>query len=91
MDTQQVIILAAGLAFLLVLTILPQWRARKRRERQTAELQIGDEVITVGGIIGRLTFLDPEQNRARLEIAPGVEMRVVMAAISRPIVPSEES
>lgn len=90
MDTQQIIILAAGLALLLVLTILPQWRARKQREKQTAELRIGDEVMTVGGIVGRINFIDTEQNRVRLEVAPGVEMTLALAAISRPIVPAED-
>jgi len=50
-----------------------------------AELNVGSEVITVGGIIGKLTYLDVEAKRARIEIADGVEMRIVLAAISRPL------
>ena len=88
MDTQQIIVLAGGLVLLLVLTVLPQWRARRRREQQKAELAIGTEVMTVGGIIGRITHLDSDNERARIEIARGVEMTIVTAAISRPLEPS---
>jgi preprotein translocase subunit YajC len=83
MDTRQVVILAVGLGVLLLLTVIPQWRNRKRREKQMSELGVGNEVMTVGGIIGTVTHIDQEQNRARIEIAPGVEMRVALAAISR--------
>ncbi|HUV91024.1 MAG TPA: preprotein translocase subunit YajC [Anaerolineae bacterium] len=83
MDTQQVVILAIGLVLLSVLMIWPQWQARRRRQKQMAEMRVGDEVMTVGGIIGKLTYMNAEENRARIEIAPGVEIQVVLAAISR--------
>jgi len=87
-ETQQIVILAVGLVLLSMLMFLPQWQARRRRQRQMAELHVGDEVMTVGGIIGTLTHFDAEGNRARIEIAPGVEMRVVVSAISRALTSS---
>ena len=83
MDTQQVVILAIGLVLIGVLMFWPQWQARRRRQKQMAELRVGDEVMTVGGIIGKLTYFNADENRARIEIAPEVEIRVVVAAISR--------
>lgn len=83
METQQVVVLAIGLVLLSVLMFWPQWQARRRRQKQMAELRVGDEVMTVGGIIGKLTYYNVEEGRARMEIAPGVEIRVVLAAISR--------
>jgi preprotein translocase subunit YajC len=82
-ETQQIVILAVGLVLLSVLMFWPQWRARRRQQKQRAELRVGDQVMTVGGIIGKLTDLNTEEDRARIEIAPGVEMQVVLAAISR--------
>jgi preprotein translocase subunit YajC len=82
-ETQQVVVLAIGLVLLSVLMFWPQWQARRRRQKQMAELRVGDEVMTVGGIIGKLTYYNVEEGRARMEIAPGVEIRVVLAAISR--------
>lgn len=83
MDTQQVVILAIGLVLLSVLMIWPQWQARRRRHKQMAEMRVGDEVMTVGGIIGKLTYMNAEENRARIEVAPGVEIQLVLPAISR--------
>jgi preprotein translocase subunit YajC len=82
-ETQQVVILAIGLALLSALMIWPQWQARRRRQKQMAEMRVGDEVMTVGGIIGKLTYMNAEENRARIEIAPGVEIQLVLPAISR--------
>ena len=83
MDTQQTFILIIGVIVLAVFMFFPQYQARRRREKQVAGLNVGDEVMTVGGIIGKLTYLDAEEKLARIEIAAGVEMRVVLAAISR--------
>jgi len=82
-DTQQIVILAIGLVLIGVLMFWPQWQARRRRQKQMAELRVGDEVMTVGGIIGKLTYFNADENRARIEIAPEVEIRVVVAGISR--------
>lgn len=89
MDTQQVVILIGGLILLVALMFWPQWQARRREKKRMAELSVGDEVMTVGGIIGKLTFLDTENNRARIEIAPEVEMQIVLNAISRTIASPE--
>ncbi len=83
MDNQQVIVLVVGLLILSVFMFLPQWQARRRRQKQMEEIQVGAEVMTVGGIIGQLTYLNWEEHRARLEIAPGLEIQVVTAAISQ--------
>lgn len=82
MDVQQIVILVIGVVVLGVFMFWPQYRARRRRERQMAALSVGDEIMTVGGIIGKLTYLSTEENHARIKVAPGVEIRVVLAAIS---------
>jgi len=87
-ETQQVVILAVGLVLLSVLMFWPQWQARRRHRKQLAELRVGDEVITVGGIVGKLTYFSTEENRARIEITPGVEMQILSAAISRTLTSS---
>ena len=83
MDNQQVFILIIGIVLLGAFTFWPQWQARRRREKQMAELHVGDQIMTVGGIIGKLTYLNTEEDRARIEIAPEVEIQVVLAAINR--------
>jgi preprotein translocase subunit YajC len=67
---------------LVVFLVLPQWMARRRQKRREDELQVGDNVMTIGGLIGTLTYLDFERNIARIEIAEGVEVRLLPGAIS---------
>jgi len=67
-----------------------QWRSRRRYQQRMEELQTGDQVVTIGGIHGRLTQLDREANRARLEIADGVEIQISMGAISSRVGPAGE-
>ena len=85
----QILITVGGVAVLLVLMVLPQWQARRRRKQQMEAMGVGSEVMTIGGIIGKITYLNKDENRARIEIAPGVEMQVVLNAIGQPIEPPE--
>jgi preprotein translocase subunit YajC len=82
-----VLLTVIALVFILfwVLVALPQQRARKTQEGIIAELKIGEQVVTVGGLIGKLTQLDIDKDMAKLEIAPGLEVRVIPAAISHPL------
>ncbi len=59
-----------------------QWRTRKRYRQKMEALQVGDQVVTIGGIYGRLTYLDREAGQARLKIASDVEIQVRLGAIS---------
>ncbi len=68
-----------------VLVALPQKRARQTQQEVIKNLKTGEQVVTVGGLVGKLTYLDEEKDMARIEIAPGVEVRVIPAAISHPL------
>jgi len=89
MDTlvPELILTVIALVFLLfwVLVALPQRRARSTQEDIIKNLKVGEQVVTVGGIVGKLTHINLEKDVARLEIAPGVEVRVIPAAISHPL------
>jgi preprotein translocase subunit YajC len=85
----QTVLMIGGIVLLLVLMILPQWQARRRRQKQMQAIDVGTEILTVGGIIGKITYLNRDENRARIEIAPGVEIQVVVNAISQPLAQSE--
>jgi preprotein translocase YajC subunit len=67
---------------MLVLTLLPRWMNRRRMNQRKAELQVGDRVLTIGGLIGELTHIDFEENIARLKLAESVEIQIVPGAIS---------
>ena len=84
-----VIILLTSMAFVFILVwvvvVLPQNRARKNQQQVVADLKVGDDVVTVGGLVGKLTYLNHEEDIARIEIAKGIEVRIIPAAISHPL------
>jgi preprotein translocase subunit YajC len=82
-----VLLTVIALVFILfwVLVALPQQRARKTQENIISELKVGEQVVTVGGLVGKLTQLDIDKDMAKIEIAPGLEVRIIPAAISHPL------
>lgn len=72
------ILIIGALAFLYV----PQFLAKRRQKKREEELAVGDQVMTIGGLIGRLTYIDFDENVARIKLGEGVEIRIVPGAIS---------
>ena len=58
----------------------PQKQARLAREKMLSELQVGTEIITVGGIYGKITALNEEN--ANIKIADNVEIKISRQAIN---------
>jgi preprotein translocase subunit YajC len=65
------------------LLIRPQRRNMAAHQALMASLQEGDDVMTMGGIYGRIQKLDDEV--IELEVAPGTSFRVARSAISRKV------
>ena len=82
-----VLLTSIALVFLLIwiVVVLPQSRARKTQQEVVTDLKVGDQIVTVGGLIGKLTYLNTDEDLAKLEIASGVEVRIIPAAISHPL------
>ena len=70
-----------------VLLILPQQRRMKAHQAVVASLQVGDEVLTAGGVYGTITSVD--EDTLAVEVAPGVVLRVLRSAVSSRIGPEE--
>jgi preprotein translocase subunit YajC len=68
---------------LYFLMIRPQMKRAKETKAMIEALQKGDEVITAGGVVGRITKL--AEQYATIEIAPGTEIVVQRAAIQSPL------
>lgn len=82
-----VLLTAVALVFILIwiVVVVPQNRARRTQQEVIADLKVGDQVVTVGGVIGKLTYLNTDEDIAKLEIANGVEIRIIPASISHPL------
>jgi preprotein translocase subunit YajC len=69
------------------LLVLPRRRLREQQTAMRTDLGPGDEVITVGGIIGRVQSVDDDE--VQLEIAPEVVVRVVRRGVAGRLAPDE--
>ena len=66
---------------LWAIVILPQQRRMRAHQALVSVLKEGDEVMTTSGILGTITAMDDEV--LHLEVAPGIRLRIVRAAIAR--------
>lgn len=75
-------ILPFVLIFLLFyfLIIRPQQKQGRERKRMLAEIKRGDNVITTGGIRGRV--INAEGDDLTVEIAKGINIKMVRSGIS---------
>ncbi|HEX6691105.1 MAG TPA: preprotein translocase subunit YajC [Burkholderiales bacterium] len=68
---------------LYFLMIRPQMKRAKETKAMIEALQKGDEVVTAGGVVGRITKMGEQY--LTLEIAPNTEVVVQRAAVSAPL------
>jgi preprotein translocase subunit YajC len=83
---EQFIFLLAIFVLMWLMFIRPQQRRIRAQQQMLSSLQPGDEIVTAGGLIGTIRALDETQ--IRVEVASGIELRVVRNAISRRLGPT---
>lgn len=62
-----------------LLLIRPQQKRQKEHRNMVAGLATGDEVVTMGGILGKITKV--EDNFVTIEVAKGIELRLQRASV----------
>ena len=78
--------LLAGAFFVLI--VRPQRRQMAARRSLIASIEVGEEVITAGGIYG--TVRELTESTLLIEVAPGITLTLAREAVSgRPPVPVE--
>ncbi|NIY98778.1 preprotein translocase subunit YajC [Salipiger sp. HF18] len=85
MDTSaiaQFIPLILIFAIMYFLLIRPQQKKMKDHQKMVSALRRGDQVVTQGGIIGKVSKVK-ENNEVEIEIADGVRVRVVQNTIAQ--------
>lgn len=83
------VVLILGLGAYWSLVIYPRQRDFQKQQKYVSTLNPGDEMITFGGVIGRVVSVEPEKGVATLEVADGVIIRVLVASLMRPYDPEE--
>ena len=81
---------AAGLASFLPLVLIfvimyflmirPQQKRMKEHRALVEALKKGDEVVTQGGLVGKITAV--RDSELEVEIAPGVKVRVIRSTVT---------
>ena len=71
-----------------LLLIRPQRRKQQEQQDLLSNLQIGDEIVTAGGIYG--TISEVEDGDVTVEIAPGTNVRMAKRAVAAILTDEEE-
>ena len=80
--------IVAMIAILWFLLIRPQQKEQQKHREMVKNLKKGDEVVTVGGIYGRIMSLD--QERISLKVSDNVKIDVERSKIVRVVTPKIE-
>ena len=73
-------LLIIGIFYMLVFR--PQQKKMKEHQSMVSNLSKGDEVVTAGGLIGKVTKVKADSNEVEVELAKDVRVNVVQATIS---------
>lgn len=81
-------LLIGGLMYFML--IRPQKRRVADQRAMIDSIEVGDEVLTIGGIFGIVRAIDDELDEITLEVAPGVTIRVTRSAVARRVTEDED-
>jgi preprotein translocase subunit YajC len=77
-----IVILALFAAAVYSFLIMPQQRRFKKRQELVRNLRVGMEVLTYGGLLGKVSAVDRDSGIVTVEVAPGLNLRFIAAAIT---------
>lgn len=79
------------LPFILIILVMyflmirPQAKKQKEKKRMLKELKAGDEVLTIGGIFGRIEGIREKENILIVRIAKDIKIHVTRSAIAEKV------
>jgi preprotein translocase subunit YajC len=82
------LLMLVGFYFLL---IRPQRNRQRAQQALIAALEIGDEVMTTGGIFGTIVEIDEDEGVLTVEIAPGTRVRMLRQGVAQRFVADEDA
>ena len=78
--------LALMIVVFYFLLIRPQQRRVRAQQALVGAVEVGDEIMTTGGIFGTITDMDDDEGTITVEIAPGTRIRMVKSGIARRLI-----
>lgn len=83
------LLIIVAFAFLYFVLIRPQKKRQLAARQQLDSVKVGDEVVTAGGIYGRVTELHDDD--VLVEIAPQTTVKLARRAIGVVVPPADEA
>jgi preprotein translocase subunit YajC len=77
---EPLIFIGAMVVLMWLLVIRPQRRRANEHGEMISQLSVDDEIVTAGGVYGRITAMDGDV--LTVQIAPDVSVRVARGAIT---------
>lgn len=77
----QLIVIVAMFALLWLLLIRPQRKRQVEQQQLQSSIEVGDEVLTVGGLYAHVRELLDDDDLL-VEIAPGTQVRLARRAVA---------
>lgn len=77
-------LVAMGVIFWFLI-LRPQMRRQKEQQTKIAAIKKGDQVLTAGGLVGKVIKVD--DHYAELELGPNVRVKAVKSTIADVILP----
>ncbi|MGN1392677.1 MAG: preprotein translocase subunit YajC [Succinivibrionaceae bacterium] len=84
-DMSVFVILAIVMLFMYLFVMRPNSKKRKEQQEQLNSLKVGDEVLTNGGIIGRIQKISDDKDVYTLEINETTLIKVKRTYIVSPL------
>lgn len=70
------------MAVFYLLFIMPQKKQQKKRAEVMEQIKVGDEIVTIGGLMGTITDMDGQT--IKINAGNGVELTFLKTAIAGP-------
>jgi preprotein translocase subunit YajC len=83
------IVLVALFVLFWLFVIRPQRRRVQEQRTLHESVAVGDEIVTLGGLLGRVRSIDESDDTLEVEIAPGTNVRVVRRGVAAVIEPEK--
>lgn len=80
------LIIFGGLFY--VALILPQRRRQKNMQQLRDSIAVGDQIRTIGGILGRVTRIDGDE--ATIDVGGGMKLNLTVRALAEKLGDTEE-
>ncbi|MEL6841043.1 MAG: preprotein translocase subunit YajC [Pseudomonadota bacterium] len=82
MRAEDLILLLLIFGIMYFLLIRPQQKKVKEHQAMLSALRRGDQIVTQGGVVGKIVKVKDDANEVEVEIAKGVNIRVVKSTIA---------